>query len=109
MPLSKGPIPGMTHAQSLTAIQTMVDHSQKWHDSSSSQNVGSSNNIDGLAIIIAREEDIELAKVLSCQLPPKELNLGSFSLPCTIGNFNFYAMADLGASVNVTPKEYMNT
>ncbi|GJV12121.1 mutator type transposase [Tanacetum coccineum] len=25
-------------------------------------------------------------------------------LPCTIGNFNFYAMADLGASVNVLPR-----
>ncbi|GJU34166.1 hypothetical protein Tco_1182520 [Tanacetum coccineum] len=189
----KVPIPGMTHAQALTAIQTMADHSQKWHDSSSSQNVGSSNNIDGLAIIdltsvrsvlsmrkskewkrssmenlgvpilsteamkrcfgttnealslstgqckavivdnkapikptfsskinrlhrvsflsnielqIAREEDIELAKVLSCQLPPKELNLGSFSLPCTIGNFNFYAMADLDfIIIDKTPNE----
>nr|GEX83719.1 hypothetical protein [Tanacetum cinerariifolium] len=27
--LSKGPIPGMTHAQALTTIQTMADHSQK--------------------------------------------------------------------------------
>ncbi|GJR71809.1 reverse transcriptase domain-containing protein [Tanacetum coccineum] len=28
----------------------------------------------------------------------------SFTLPCTIGSLNFYAMADLGASVNVIPK-----
>ncbi|GKA15309.1 reverse transcriptase domain-containing protein [Tanacetum coccineum] len=45
-----------------------------------------------------------LSKLLPCQLPPKELNPGSFTLPCTIGSLNFYAMADLGASVNVIPK-----
>nr|GEZ83794.1 hypothetical protein [Tanacetum cinerariifolium] len=43
-------------------------------------------------------------KDIQCQLPPKELNLGNFTLPCTIGNFNFYGMADLGASVNVMPR-----
>ncbi|GJW92936.1 hypothetical protein Tco_0172608 [Tanacetum coccineum] len=37
-----GPIPGMTHAQDLTAIQTMTDHSQKWHDDSSSRNIDNS-------------------------------------------------------------------
>ncbi|GJZ28031.1 hypothetical protein Tco_0572678 [Tanacetum coccineum] len=37
-------------------------------------------------------------------LPTKEANLGHFMLPCTISNFNFYAMADLGASVNVLPR-----
>ncbi|GJS40434.1 retrovirus-related pol polyprotein from transposon TNT 1-94 [Tanacetum coccineum] len=35
------------------------------------------------------------------QLPTKESNPGHFTLPCTIGNFNFYAMANLVASVNV--------
>ncbi|GKB03796.1 reverse transcriptase domain-containing protein [Tanacetum coccineum] len=43
-------------------------------------------------------------KDLQCQLPPKELNLGNFTLPCTIGKFNFYGMADLGAGVNVKPR-----
>ncbi|GJX71524.1 BYPASS-related protein [Tanacetum coccineum] len=38
------------------------------------------------------------------QLPTKESNPGHFMLPYTIGNFNFYAMADLGASVNVLPR-----
>ncbi|GJQ99463.1 zinc knuckle CX2CX4HX4C containing protein [Tanacetum coccineum] len=44
------------------------------------------------------------------QLPANESNPGHFTLPCTMGNFNFYAMADLGASVNVLPRnvfEYM--
>ncbi|GJV31812.1 reverse transcriptase domain-containing protein [Tanacetum coccineum] len=43
-------------------------------------------------------------EVLQHQLPPKELNLGSFTPPCTIGKFIFYAMADLGASINVMPR-----
>ncbi|GJX28385.1 putative ribonuclease H-like domain-containing protein [Tanacetum coccineum] len=35
---------------------------------------------------------------------PKELILGSFTLPCSIGSFNFFVMADPRASVNVMPK-----
>ncbi|GKE82859.1 hypothetical protein Tco_1552859 [Tanacetum coccineum] len=50
------------------------------------------------------EEERTTNKVLQCQLPPKELNQGNFTLPYTIGNFNFYGMADLGASVNVIPR-----
>nr|GEU56891.1 hypothetical protein [Tanacetum cinerariifolium] len=41
---------------------------------------------------------------IPCQLPPKEMNPGSFTLPCTIGNLKLYAMADLGAGVNMMPK-----
>ncbi|GJU75908.1 phospholipase-like protein [Tanacetum coccineum] len=33
-----------------------------------------------------------------------DLAIGNFTLPCTIRSLNFYAMADLGASVNVIPK-----
>ncbi|GKD94315.1 zinc finger, CCHC-type containing protein, partial [Tanacetum coccineum] len=37
-------------------------------------------------------------------LPPKEKDLGSFTLPCTINNICFdKALADLGASVSVMP------
>ncbi|GJW13361.1 hypothetical protein Tco_0017494 [Tanacetum coccineum] len=43
---------------------------------------------------------------LQCQLPPKKLNQGNFTLPCTIGNFNFYGMADLDFMViDKTPNE----
>ncbi|GJS20293.1 reverse transcriptase domain-containing protein [Tanacetum coccineum] len=38
------------------------------------------------------------------QLPTKESNPGHFMLPCAISNFNFYAMADLGSSVNILPR-----
>ncbi|GJZ95835.1 hypothetical protein Tco_0668169 [Tanacetum coccineum] len=49
------------------------------------------------------ERDIP-SKFLPCQLPPKELNQGSFTLPYTIGSLNLYDMANLGANVNVMPK-----
>ncbi|GKD25432.1 copia protein, partial [Tanacetum coccineum] len=49
-------------------------------------------------------EENALIDILKSLLPLKELNPGSFTLPCTIGNLNLYAMADLGASVNVMPK-----
>ncbi|GJT81698.1 BYPASS-related protein [Tanacetum coccineum] len=34
-------------------------------------------------------------KIMPCQLQPKELNPGKYTLPCTIGSLNFYAMMDL--------------
>ncbi|GJU97360.1 hypothetical protein Tco_1326631 [Tanacetum coccineum] len=38
------------------------------------------------------------------KLPPKEQDLGSFNLPCSIGKLNFSnALADLGASVSIMP------
>ncbi|GJT57311.1 hypothetical protein Tco_0992365 [Tanacetum coccineum] len=45
-----------------------------------------------------------MTKVLQCQFLPKELNPENFTLLYTIGNFNFYGMTDLGASVNVMPR-----
>ncbi|GJV55540.1 hypothetical protein Tco_1456545 [Tanacetum coccineum] len=48
----KGPIPGMKHAQALKAIQTMADHSQKWHNGSSSRNIKSSSSSKGIAAIL---------------------------------------------------------
>ncbi|GJY40652.1 reverse transcriptase domain-containing protein [Tanacetum coccineum] len=60
------------------------------------------NKLHGVSFISGPESDTP--EVLQHQLPPKELNPGSFTLPCTIGKFNFYAMADLGASINVMPR-----
>ncbi|GKE82609.1 hypothetical protein Tco_1552609, partial [Tanacetum coccineum] len=45
-----GSIPGMRSAQALTAIQTMADHSQKWHDGTTSRNIKSSNSKVGCKI-----------------------------------------------------------
>ncbi|GKB88239.1 hypothetical protein Tco_0960511 [Tanacetum coccineum] len=54
----KGLIPGMTHAQALTAIQTMADHSQKWHDGSSSRNVDNSSNPKGISAIVSKLDSL---------------------------------------------------
>ncbi|GKC95448.1 zinc knuckle CX2CX4HX4C containing protein [Tanacetum coccineum] len=51
---SQGPIPKMTPTQALTAIQTMADHSQKWHDGTSNRNISSSSDTDGLATVISK-------------------------------------------------------
>ncbi|GJU65855.1 7-deoxyloganetin glucosyltransferase-like protein [Tanacetum coccineum] len=53
---------------------------------------------------VSKETEERPPGVLPCQLPPKELNPGGFTLPCTIGSLNLYAMADLRASVNIMPR-----
>ncbi|GKE60462.1 hypothetical protein Tco_1510829 [Tanacetum coccineum] len=53
-----GSIPGMTLAQALTAIQTMADHSQKWHDGTSSRNIESSSNSEGIAAIVSKLDNL---------------------------------------------------
>ncbi|GJW66810.1 phospholipase-like protein [Tanacetum coccineum] len=67
--------------------------------------VSRSNKLQEVSFVAddALEGDVP-SKFLTCQLPPKELNPGSFTLPCTICSLNLYAMADLGASINVMPK-----
>ncbi|GKA71964.1 zinc knuckle CX2CX4HX4C containing protein [Tanacetum coccineum] len=44
----EGPIPEMRPTQALIAIQTMADHSQKWHDGKTSRKTRSSSSNDGL-------------------------------------------------------------
>ncbi|GKA45280.1 hypothetical protein Tco_0738076 [Tanacetum coccineum] len=61
------------------------------------------------AVYANKGAQIETSSDGTNELPPKELNPGSFALPCTIGSLNFYAMADLGASVfydNKCGKDY---
>ncbi|GJX25402.1 zinc knuckle CX2CX4HX4C containing protein [Tanacetum coccineum] len=55
---SQGPIPGMTPTQALMAIQTMADHSQKWHDGTLSRSLNSSSTIDGLAAIVIKLDNL---------------------------------------------------
>nr|GEZ98665.1 hypothetical protein [Tanacetum cinerariifolium] len=51
---SQRPILGMTPAQALTSIQTITDHSQKWHNGSSSKNVSSSINSERITAIVSK-------------------------------------------------------
>ncbi|GJS15616.1 hypothetical protein Tco_0410088 [Tanacetum coccineum] len=55
---SQGPIPGMTPAQVLTSIQTMADHSQKWHARTSSRNIDSSSNSEGIVAIVIKLDNL---------------------------------------------------
>ncbi|GJS60481.1 hypothetical protein Tco_0655265 [Tanacetum coccineum] len=48
----------MTPTQALTAIQPMADHSQKWHDGTSSINMSSSSDIDGLDAVISKLDNL---------------------------------------------------
>ncbi|GJX13594.1 reverse transcriptase domain-containing protein [Tanacetum coccineum] len=61
------------------------------------------SKLQGISFITEKEEE-DNSETLPCQLPPKEMNPGSFTLPYTIGNLKLYAMTDLGAGVNVMPK-----
>ncbi|GJW51730.1 hypothetical protein Tco_0093081 [Tanacetum coccineum] len=54
----KGPIPGMTPAQALTAIQIMADHSQKWPDKMTSRKIGSSRSNDGLTALVNKLDNL---------------------------------------------------
>nr|XP_011470614.1 PREDICTED: uncharacterized protein LOC105353287 [Fragaria vesca subsp. vesca] len=58
---------------------------------------------------LPREKDVAvmnetISAVFQRKLPPKLKDLGSFSIPCTIGTHSFdKIMLDLGASINVMP------
>ncbi|GKC07700.1 hypothetical protein Tco_0999310 [Tanacetum coccineum] len=54
---SFGPIPNKTPNQTLEAIQTMVDHSQKWHDGSNSRKV-SNGSSDRIATIVNKLDSL---------------------------------------------------
>ncbi|GJZ53497.1 hypothetical protein Tco_0608382 [Tanacetum coccineum] len=55
---SQGPIPWLTPAQAPTAIQTMADHSQKWHDETKSRKIGSSSSDNGLAALVNKLDNL---------------------------------------------------
>nr|GEU61158.1 hypothetical protein [Tanacetum cinerariifolium] len=115
----KGANSGMTPAQALTTIQTMADHSKNLgqdmkkikenvHAIQVRCQIYEGTHLDKECPLneevksveeVAQEEGVP-SRVLPCQLPPKELNPGSFTLPCTIGSLNLYDMTDLGGSLS---------
>ncbi|GJZ19203.1 reverse transcriptase domain-containing protein [Tanacetum coccineum] len=82
--------------------KTLNSSSKQIKTVTADQETSGLNKLHGVSFISRPES--ETPEVLQHQLPPKELNPRSFTLPCTIGKFNFYAMADLGASINVMPR-----
>ncbi|GJZ52351.1 hypothetical protein Tco_0606866 [Tanacetum coccineum] len=53
-----GPIPELRQAQALTTIQTMVDHSKKWHDGTTSRIIESSSSKDGLVALVNKLDNL---------------------------------------------------
>ncbi|GJX92983.1 phospholipase-like protein [Tanacetum coccineum] len=53
---------------------------------------------------VAEDEEGDSSETLPHQQPSNEINPGSFTLPCTIGNIKIYVMADVGAGINMMPK-----
>ena len=50
----------------------------------------------------------ECSTIILNKLPPKLKDLGSFTIPCTIGNCHFdKVLCDLGASINLMPLSIM--
>ena len=50
----------------------------------------------------------ECFAIILNKLPPKLKDPGSFTIPCTIGNFHFdKVLCDLGASINLMPLSIM--
>ncbi|GJZ05510.1 reverse transcriptase domain-containing protein [Tanacetum coccineum] len=94
-----------THIEQLTkeirSDKTLDSSSEKIKPITADQETFWLNKLHGVSFISDLKSDA--TEVLQHQLPGKELNPGNFTLPCTIGKFNFYAMADLGASINVMP------
>ncbi|GJZ61625.1 reverse transcriptase domain-containing protein [Tanacetum coccineum] len=62
--------------------------------------------IDILKTVVeeSEEEEGESSKTLPCKQQSNEINPGGFTLPCTISNLKIYAMADVGAGINMMPK-----
>ncbi|GJT77061.1 hypothetical protein Tco_1043786 [Tanacetum coccineum] len=61
------------------------------------------SEIQGVSFV-GEEEGRDISETLPYQQPSNEINPGSFTLPCTIGNLKIYATADVGAGINMMPK-----
>ncbi|GJV52804.1 hypothetical protein Tco_1448545 [Tanacetum coccineum] len=48
----------MRPAQALTVIRTIADHSQKWHDETTSRNIRRSSSKDGLAALVNKLDNL---------------------------------------------------
>ncbi|GJX39150.1 putative reverse transcriptase domain-containing protein [Tanacetum coccineum] len=95
--------PNSHHEDEEVSFEKDVD---EWLNAEMGKRMTGTSEIQGVSFVTEAKKG-DSSETLSCQLPPKEINPGSFTLPCTIGNLNLYAMTDLGASVNVMPKSLL--
>ncbi|GKF44930.1 hypothetical protein Tco_0131482 [Tanacetum coccineum] len=68
----------MTPTQALKAIQTMADHSQKWHHGTLSRSLGSSSNTDELVAIVCKLDN------LGCDMKKLKENVHAIQVGCQI-------------------------
>ncbi|GKC84111.1 putative reverse transcriptase domain-containing protein [Tanacetum coccineum] len=120
---------GLTATEAMESIQEIVEHSHRWHRAESDKKTNSLSTItdklknlnherNNLRVNIHKinlksniefpYEEVKLnarcSAVFQNKLPPKEKDLGSFVLPCIIGNTTVSnALTDLGASICVIP------
>ncbi|GKC45863.1 putative ribonuclease H-like domain-containing protein [Tanacetum coccineum] len=95
------------HAKAATEVPTSsVGQCKVVYDDVPINNASSNktNEIHGVSFIDEQEDVDLLSKGLPCQLPPKDINPRSFTIPCTIGSLDFYAKADLGETINIMPR-----
>ncbi|GKC28645.1 hypothetical protein Tco_1035939, partial [Tanacetum coccineum] len=82
----------MTPTQALTTMQTMVDHSQKWHDRTSSRIIDSNSNTDGLAAIVRKLDnlgrDMKKLKENVHAIQVEEAKYGEFRHPAPFNGCN---------------------
>ncbi|GJZ57414.1 hypothetical protein Tco_0612908 [Tanacetum coccineum] len=64
-------------------------------------------DVKGVEGKVSMKENEGSSRVLPCQLPPKELNPWSFTLPCTIGSLNVYALANLVGIADMSKKAHV--
>ncbi|GJW42445.1 phospholipase-like protein [Tanacetum coccineum] len=93
----------------IAILKSLVGECKAVYANKGEQIETSSNKTNEVHGVSFEEYDIQYEEggilgALPCQLPPKELNPRSFTLPYTIGSLNLYAMVDLGASVIIMPK-----
>nr|GEW68392.1 hypothetical protein [Tanacetum cinerariifolium] len=75
------------------AIQTMDNHSQKWHEGSSSRNINNSSDTDGLVAAISKLDN------LGRDMKKLKENVHAIQVGCRL-DFND-ALADLRASISI--------
>ncbi|GKE35788.1 hypothetical protein Tco_1455110, partial [Tanacetum coccineum] len=99
--LDIGPIPEMTSTRALESIQSMADHSQKWHDRSSNRGT-SSGSSDGIAPITRTHldkdyplnEEVKEIEEVKYGIGRSFLNNGGSRARYRMGQLGYYTRMD---------------
>ncbi|GKE96523.1 phospholipase-like protein [Tanacetum coccineum] len=85
-------------------LKTVVEECKSIYKKAKTRTPSSqTSKIQGVSFV-AEEKEGDSSETLPYQQLSNEINLGSFTLPCTIGNLKTYATAAVGAGINMMPK-----